>query len=169
MAKHDNRSDLVFSVHTAMRGLAHRMLLYSHAAAARLGLHPTDLTCLDLLLSRGPMTPGQLAAETGLTPGAITAAVDRLERKGHATRARDPHDRRRVLVAAQDSANQTAPVFEAMIAAASRLCAGYSDRDLRRIIRFTEQAGAMLHQQARELGTHQPASSNIPRRQAGQP
>src|SRR6266508_3428820 len=51
------------------------------STAARLGLHPTDLTCLDLLGSRGPMTPGHLAAETSLTPGAITAAVDRLERK----------------------------------------------------------------------------------------
>jgi DNA-binding MarR family transcriptional regulator len=152
MPERDNSSDLVFSVHTAMRGLAHRTLLYSHAAAGRLGLHPTDLTCLDLLLSRGPMTPGQLAAETGLTPGAITAAVDRLERKGHAKRERDPHDRRRVLVVAQNRENQTAPVFEAMIAAASRLCAGYSDRDLRLIIRFAEQAGAMLHQQALELG-----------------
>jgi DNA-binding MarR family transcriptional regulator len=85
-------------------------------------------------------------------PGAITAAVDRLERKGHAKRERDPHDRRRVLVVAQNRENQTAPVFEAMIAAASRLCAGYSDRDLRLIIRFAEQAGAMLHQQALELG-----------------
>lgn len=168
MAERANRSDLVFSVHTAMRQLAHRTLLYSHAAAARLGLHPTDLTCLDLL-SRGPMTPGQLAAATGLTPGAITAAVDRLERKGHAKRARDPHDRRRVLVAAQTSANQTTPVFEAMIAAASQLCADYSDRDLRLIIGFAEQAGAMLHQQALELGRQQPASSTIPRRHAGQP
>jgi DNA-binding MarR family transcriptional regulator len=169
MAERDDSSDLVLRVHTAMRGLAHRTLLYSHAAAARLGLHPTDLTCLDLLRSHGPMPPGQLAAETGLTPGAITAVVDRLERKGHAKRARDRHDRRRVLVVAQDRTNETASVFQAMIAAASRLCAGYSDRDLRLIIRFAEQASAMLHQQALELGRQQPAASKPPRRHAGQP
>lgn len=63
-----------------------------------LGLSATDRKCLDLL-SRGPVTAGRLATFTGLTTGAVTGIIDRLEKAGYAQRVRDPKDRRRVLVA----------------------------------------------------------------------
>ena len=68
------------------------------AVAVRLGINRTDLQCLDIAYRRGPLTAGQLAEETSLTPGAITAALDRLERGGYARRVRDEIDRRRVVV-----------------------------------------------------------------------
>ena len=51
-----------------------------------------------LMQLHGPATPGWLAERTGLSTGAVTGVVDRLERAGYATRARDPRDRRRVIV-----------------------------------------------------------------------
>ncbi|MBA8973961.1 MULTISPECIES: MarR family winged helix-turn-helix transcriptional regulator [Streptomyces] len=74
--------------------------LFNQALADRLGLHPTDLQCLNLLtLEGGPVTTGRIAELTGLTTGSATRLVDRLERAGHVVRERDPDDRRLVLVA----------------------------------------------------------------------
>jgi DNA-binding MarR family transcriptional regulator len=63
-----------------------------------LGLSATDRKCLDLL-SRGPVTAGEIAGFTGLTTGAVTGIIDRLEKAGYAERVTDQQDRRRVLVA----------------------------------------------------------------------
>ena len=72
------------------------------AFAHRHGLHHTDVEALTRVLvaqTRGaPLTPGALGADLGLSSGAVTAVVDRLERAGHVVRGRDATDRRRVLV-----------------------------------------------------------------------
>jgi DNA-binding MarR family transcriptional regulator len=72
---------------------------FDNLAAQRLGVNLTDLHCLSIIQSRGGVTAGELAAEAGLTTGAITGVIDRLERAGYATRERDPDDRRRVTIA----------------------------------------------------------------------
>lgn len=72
--------------------------LYEQVMADRLGLSRTDLAVLSLLGLRGPQSAGQLAEATGLTSGAVTGVIDRLERAGYARRAPDPGDRRRVIV-----------------------------------------------------------------------
>src|SRR5688572_12349439 len=68
-------------------------------AAQRLGVNRTDLECLTIIERRGGASAGEIAAESGLTTGAVTGVIDRLERAGYAARAPDPSDRRRVLVA----------------------------------------------------------------------
>jgi DNA-binding MarR family transcriptional regulator len=68
------------------------------AVSLQFGLNRTDLRCLGILYRRGRVTAGELAGESGLTPGAITTVLDRLERGGYANRVADPADRRRVLV-----------------------------------------------------------------------
>jgi DNA-binding MarR family transcriptional regulator len=73
-------------------------VLFHHAVAERLGLGPTDHKCLDLLRERGPMAGSELAAITGLTSGAITGVVARLERAGYLRREPDPHDGRRQIL-----------------------------------------------------------------------
>src|SRR5580693_2437800 len=71
---------------------------FDQAVADALGLNRTDMRCMDVIEREGPVPAGKLAAATGLTSGAITTALDRLERAGYARRADDPSDRRRVLV-----------------------------------------------------------------------
>lgn len=88
---------------TELYGEARRYMaayaLFNQAVADHLGLHPTDVQCLNLLsLEGGPVTTGRIAELTGLTTGSATRLVDRLERAGYVTRARDTEDRRRVLV-----------------------------------------------------------------------
>ncbi|MET8946643.1 MarR family winged helix-turn-helix transcriptional regulator [Streptomyces sp. NPDC004542] len=73
--------------------------LFHQAVADRLGLHPTDLQCLNpLTLQEAPVTAGRVAEPTGLTTGPATRLVDR-QRAGYVVRERDAVDRRRVLVA----------------------------------------------------------------------
>ena len=84
-----------------MREFMARAVLFQEAVAKWGGVNGTDLQCASLLMSEGPATPGELAERTGLTAGgAITTAIDRLERDGFVTRDRDPNDRRRVIVTA---------------------------------------------------------------------
>ncbi|TDD34479.1 MarR family transcriptional regulator [Actinomadura sp. KC06] len=79
--------------------------LIDELAARRLGVNRTDLRCLSRLTARGPLTASELAAAAGLTGGAATTAIDRLERAGLARRVRDEADRRRVLVHLTDQAD----------------------------------------------------------------
>jgi DNA-binding MarR family transcriptional regulator len=71
---------------------------FDQAVADALGLNRTDMRCLDVIEREGQVTAGRLAEATGLTAGAMTTALDRLERSGHARRVHDPADRRKVLV-----------------------------------------------------------------------
>ena len=69
------------------------------AAAVSLGLNPTDLRCLALIASEENPTPSRLAELSGLTTGAITGVMDRLEKAGFLSRGVDPADRRRQTLA----------------------------------------------------------------------
>jgi DNA-binding MarR family transcriptional regulator len=71
-------------------------IAFDQVVADRLQINRTDLNCMDVIERHGGVTAGELAAEAGLTTGAVTAVVDRLERKGYVRRTRDTEDRRKV-------------------------------------------------------------------------
>src|SRR5262245_41066587 len=73
-------------------------VLFHAAVADRMGVGTTDMKCYSILRLTGPITAGDLAERTDLTTGAITGVVDRLERAELVRRARDPHDRRRIVL-----------------------------------------------------------------------
>lgn len=73
-------------------------VLHTNAVASRIGISATEFEAMDIISHNQPITAGQLAAYCGLTTGAITGIVDRLERGEFACRRRDPEDRRRVFV-----------------------------------------------------------------------
>lgn len=81
-----------------LKTFAARVILHGLRASDALSLAPTDLVCMCLLQLNGPASPGWLAETIGLTTGAVTGMVDRLERAGYVTREPDPHDRRKVIV-----------------------------------------------------------------------
>lgn len=94
----DTREDLIRQVGEELNELRQAAEGLDDAVATLYGLNRTDLRCLGILYRRGRVTAGELAGETGLTPGAITTALDRMEKGGFANRVSDPEDRRRVLV-----------------------------------------------------------------------
>src|SRR6266852_8243553 len=104
------RRDALGAAHESQRKLADEIVgrlarrhstavvLFHHAVAERLGLGPTDHKCLDLVRERGPMNGSELAAITGLTSGAITGVVARLEQAGYLRREPDPNDGRKQIL-----------------------------------------------------------------------
>ena len=87
--------------------------MFHQAVAECVGLNVTDHKCLDVLVRSGPMTAGQLAQLTGLTTGAVTGVLDRLERAGFVRRQSDPSDRRRVIAQPliEQAERKIAPLF----------------------------------------------------------
>src|SRR5262245_29900394 len=92
------RAEVLATLPAEFRQLSVATIMFHQAIADRLGMNVTDHKCADLLERNGPMTAGELAEQTGLTTGAITGVIDRLEQAGFVRRAPDPGDRRRVIV-----------------------------------------------------------------------
>jgi DNA-binding MarR family transcriptional regulator len=69
---------------------------FDSLAAARLGVSEADLRCLNIIENNGGLSAGELADQSGLTAGAVTGVIDRLEKLGYARRIADPADRRRI-------------------------------------------------------------------------
>jgi DNA-binding MarR family transcriptional regulator len=74
------------------------IVLFHHGVAERVGLGASDHKCLEILRERGAMTGSKLASLTGLTSGAITGVVARLEKRGFLTREPDPEDARKQIL-----------------------------------------------------------------------
>jgi DNA-binding MarR family transcriptional regulator len=115
------------------------------------------MRCLDFVQLEGSVTAGRLAELTGLTTGAITTVIDRLERAGLARRVRDPGDRRRVLVEVAPEAARGAPNFYGgHMALGERLYKRYTQEQLELLLEFVregrefnEQAAAQLEERTR--------------------
>jgi DNA-binding MarR family transcriptional regulator len=93
-----SKRELIQEVIAAVRASQTATDAFDHAVADYVGLDRTAYRCLDILDQEGPMTAGRLAERARLSPGAMTALLDRLEKRGLARRTRDAKDRRRVLV-----------------------------------------------------------------------
>jgi DNA-binding MarR family transcriptional regulator len=164
-SKTKRRQELETALNAAMRDASGQGVLYSQAVADRLGINSTDLECLDHI-SRGPLAAGRLAELTGLTTGAVTGVIDRLERAGLARREHDAGDRRRILVTATPAvAQRVAPLFEPMERNAMSALAIYRDDELALLLDFLVRAGdAALAAMAELRG--RPAQPAAPRRLA---
>jgi DNA-binding HxlR family transcriptional regulator len=123
---------------------------FFRAAAARSGMTVTDLQVMDILESTGPMTAGQLADLTGLTTGAITGMLNRLEESGLVQRVRDPSDGRRVIVrlaSRPEDRNGTGPVFDELESAWEELASQYDEAQLALMLDFLKRSNALSRQE----------------------
>ncbi len=98
MDQSERRAQLSKSIVDVLRGTMDHLAFFHSATADRIGLNTTDYLCLQVLLRQGPQSAGELAQQVGLSTGAITGLIDRLERAGYAVREKDPDDRRGVIV-----------------------------------------------------------------------
>jgi DNA-binding MarR family transcriptional regulator len=134
-------------------------ILFHQAVADRLGLHVTDLRCLNVLAQAGPLTAGELGQQLGLgTTGAVTRMVDRLERAGYVRRQADPSDRRRVIIHPLPERLATiAPHYQGMAAAWTDLLAAYSDQQLALFLDLFDRMHQMSQQQLASLDQDTPS------------
>src|SRR5690242_19990866 len=92
------RAALLQDLEEAMRRSSGQGVVFGQAVANVAGISNSVLECLDFLNLEGRVTAGRLAEVTGLTTGAITGVVDRLEKAGFVRRERDEADRRKVFI-----------------------------------------------------------------------
>ncbi|GAB2988439.1 MarR family winged helix-turn-helix transcriptional regulator [Saccharothrix stipae] len=98
-SEHEVPADVLERFSAYARETSALTVLFHTRVAEQMGLSPTDEKCLDLAMrADGPITAGRIAELSGLSTGAVTGVIDRLERAGYVRRVRDPHDRRKVLV-----------------------------------------------------------------------
>jgi DNA-binding MarR family transcriptional regulator len=111
--------------------------------------------CAELLVRNGPMTAGQLAKATGLTSGAITGIVDRLESAGWARREHDPHDRRRVIIhpGPQDNPKTAAELYASHTKVMDLLLSDYTDEQLVFILQFLRRLTSINYEVAGKTDT----------------
>ena len=136
----------------ALRRSSAAGVLHGQTVARRVGVNSSDLECLDLILMSGPSTAGEIARHTGLTSGAVTGLIDRLERLGLVERTADPADRRKVLVRVrEDRIGPIAALYTPLEKAMQALLAGYSREELKILIDFAEKSGELLQARVSEL------------------
>ena len=145
------RAELLAALEREMREASALGVMFSQSVAGRLGITSTDLECLDMIGLAGVMTAGQLAAATGMTTGAVTGILDRLETAGFARRERDPNDRRKVLVRVEPAVEtQIGPYYQSLAAAMAELLTRYTDAELTLVHDFMVRSHAVM---ANELAT----------------
>ena len=98
MSPKRSRAELLQAIRSGFQQTSGQSVLLSQIIADKVGLAPTDLECLGYLDDGGPITAGRLSELTGLTSGAVTRMVDRLEAKEYVRRRSDPDDRRKVII-----------------------------------------------------------------------
>lgn len=151
------RAELLAELDTTLRKIGARSVLMSATVGQLVGLNSTDLKCLDLLALAGPTTAGQLAKHTGLTTGAMTAVIDRLERAGFVRRIRDAEDRRVVLVEAfPRSVERITPLYKPLVDATARLNARYTDQQLAVVLEYLSRALGLVAEHVTWLQTQRP-------------
>jgi DNA-binding MarR family transcriptional regulator len=133
-----SKRQLIEELITAFRASGNQDSAFENLAADRLGVNRTDLHCLNAIENAGGLTAGELATEVGLTTGAVTGVVDRLERAGFARRVPDPADRRRVKVEVTPKFYARAERIWAPLAAEwkSSLASHFTATELARITEF---------------------------------
>jgi DNA-binding MarR family transcriptional regulator len=115
----------------AVRDYGIHLTLFRNAMSEWAGLNITDMECLRLLNLKGIATPSELARHTGLTSGATTAMLDRLEKAGLIERRPNPDDRRGTLIVPEkSSADKVALWFESARKAQDELISSYSESEL---------------------------------------
>lgn len=131
------------------RELGARSILFHQAMANIAGVSVTDLKCLDYVDRGGDVTAGDLARLTGLTTGAITAAIDRLEKAGLAQRERSQSDRRKIFIRLCDSPNMArlAPFYQALGQDLAKMVSRYTTAQLETIMDFCERSIEIMRRQ----------------------
>ena len=159
MSRQWSRSDLIAQLRSEIVGYFGAASDFDERVARRFKLSRTDMRCLDILGRLGPMTAGRLSEESGLTTGAVTFLLDRLEAAGMVKRRRDTDDRRRVWVEIVPDAEQRLQVLQQPVAEEMREVAQRFKADELAVVRD-------FMRQAKEVFLHHVAGGAAPSEEA---
>ena len=146
------KTDLRKRALMAVRDYGVNLTQFRNAMSEWAGLNVTDMECLRLLFQKGIATPSELARHTGLTSGATTAMLDRLEKAGLIERRPNPDDRRGTLITPAKSASEKAASwFESARNAQDELVSSYSESELEIIADVFERFAKLWNQEREKI------------------
>jgi DNA-binding MarR family transcriptional regulator len=173
----DIRRQLIEEVQLSLRALHSAVDTVNQAVADHLGINRTDLRCVEIVARQGPLTAGQLAAASGLTSGAVTTVIDRIEEAGFVRRVRDRTDRRRVRVELIPAAGlRLHALYRDLLAASAENLERYTDDELHMIGDFVRRGRDITAEHADRIASlaraaslpAQPATNGPRRARAGE-
>jgi len=155
-----SRAELMQELEHAMRKVSSQGAMFAKIVADLAGISSADMDCIDFVNVEGRMTAGRLAELSGLTTGAITGVVDRLEKAGFVRRERDESDRRKVfIVPVKEKMMEIGRPYELVKRAMEKQCRAYTDAELKFLLRYaTEGYQSMLEATTQLSGTIEAAS-----------
>ena len=153
MKKKESNEELVAQVIRGAREFSIGTVLFHRAVGQILGVNVTDMKTLDIMTQQRAATPSQLASHTGLSSGATTAMIDRLERAGLVERRPHPKDRRgTILVLTQEAKRKLPSLFAALGTAMETLLSSYSNKELVVLNDFFTKARLLWREEHSKLG-----------------
>jgi DNA-binding MarR family transcriptional regulator len=153
MSKQEETIQAIIQKH---RDMSTETIMFHQNVADALGLHITDHKCLDLIRQYGAMPAGRLAELTGLTTGAITGIIDRLEKAGYVRRANDPKDRRRTIVEPTQNKKwerKIEAIFIPFHERMHKLLSSYSESELDFLLDVSTKTVELAHEESKKLRT----------------
>ena len=148
------REEIIQAINEKFREMSTETIMFHQVVADILGLHITDHKCLDFIYRFGAMPAGRLAELTGLTTGAITGIIDRLEEAGYVRRTNDPKDRRRTIVEPTRNKKLEKKIEVLFIPLRDRmhkLLSSYSDNELAFLLDATTEMLEQTREESKKL------------------
>jgi DNA-binding MarR family transcriptional regulator len=150
----NKREEIIQAIIEKRREMSTETIMFHQAVADILGLHITDHKCLDLIHRYGAMPAGRLAELTGLTTGAVTGIIDRLEEADYVRRTDDPNDRRRIIVEPTKNKKwerKIETIFIPLHERMHKLLSSYSDSELAFLLDVLTKTLDQSHQELMKL------------------
>ncbi len=153
--------DLVKQVILGIREYGISNVLFRNVVAEKLGVNVTDMECLGLLFHKGIATPSELSKHTGLSSGATTAMLDRLEKSKLIERRPNPHDRRGTLIViVKEEAKKLEPLFISSRLAQNKLVSSYTEKELELLLNFFNKSVSMWEKEREKLQNNMKGGDN---------
>jgi DNA-binding MarR family transcriptional regulator len=148
------REELIRAIIDKYREMSTETIIFHQGVADVLGVHISDHKCLDLIYRFGAMPAGKLGKMTGLTTGAVTGMIDRLEEAGYVRRTNDPKDRRRTIV--EPTRNRKLErkielIFMPLHKRMHKLLSSYSDSELAFLLDATTAFIEQIREESKKL------------------
>ena len=148
-----NNQVLLETFRLASRSYSDNSILMHEAIARKAGLSGTDHKYLGLIIQNGVVTAGELSKLTGLTTGAVTGVIDRLEKKKFVKRQFDKHDRRKVIIVPNTKVTLKTlePLFASLQQKTETLLSSFTEKEIQAIQRYFTEASAILKETTSNL------------------
>ena len=140
------------------RAYSDASIMMHQAIAHRAGLSATDHKYLGLLMQKEAMTAGEISQATGLTTGAVTGLIDRLERQGLVARKADKSDRRKTHIVpnSQKAMDLLRPLFTDLQKKTEQLFNSFEPAEMMAIVRYFQSATEIMTEISQKLIQQRP-------------